>query len=209
MFRCTTRTVTDFEDSSLHANTFGRLKKWRLWKSQKNQIKGDKKFIKYFNIQVEILKFKIKTSILLVGSLLTPVRPSSPKWLFLQKVLKQQAYSFCHFASMRMLHASFGFCHNGKSKHFTISYPYTSGKEDGRNSSLTSNQALDGHNGSVLVVKWNELHQRLTSSDQHGLIIVWTLHKVRCSNQLSQKLTFHFNCQKVFLFVIWFFKLIF
>ena len=27
------------------------------------------------------------------------------------------------------------------------------------------------------VVTWNESHQKLTSSDQHGLIIVWMLYK--------------------------------
>ena len=45
-------------------------------------------------------------------------------------------------------------------------------------SNLTMNQPLEGHNGAVVgVVAWNEPFQRLTSSDQNGLIIVWTLHE--------------------------------
>jgi len=33
--------------------------------------------------------------------------------------------------------------------------------------------------GSVTVVDWNPHHQKLTTSDQNGLVIVWMLHKVR------------------------------
>jgi WD repeat-containing protein 35 len=43
------------------------------------------------------------------------------------------------------------------------------------------NQTLDGHNGQIQVVTWNEVHQKLTSSDSSGLIIVWMLYKA--SNQ--------------------------
>lgn len=39
------------------------------------------------------------------------------------------------------------------------------------------NQALDGHNGAVLVLAWNEVHQKLTTSDESGLIIVWMMLK--------------------------------
>ena len=39
------------------------------------------------------------------------------------------------------------------------------------------NQTLEGHNGQIQVVGWNETHQKLTSSDQYGLIIVWMLYK--------------------------------
>jgi WD repeat-containing protein 35 len=31
--------------------------------------------------------------------------------------------------------------------------------------------------GTVQVVTWNNFHQKLTSSDQYGLIIVWILYK--------------------------------
>ena len=41
------------------------------------------------------------------------------------------------------------------------------------------NQTLEGHNGAVMVVNWNENYRKLTTSDQYGLIIVWMLHKVR------------------------------
>eukprot|EP00238_Polyblepharides_amylifera_P008608 CAMPEP_0196598138 /NCGR_PEP_ID=MMETSP1081-20130531/94147_1 /TAXON_ID=36882 /ORGANISM="Pyramimonas amylifera, Strain CCMP720" /LENGTH=1154 /DNA_ID=CAMNT_0041923789 /DNA_START=199 /DNA_END=3663 /DNA_ORIENTATION=- len=44
-------------------------------------------------------------------------------------------------------------------------------------SNLSMNQTLEGHNGSVMVVNWNENYRKLTTSDQHGLIIVWMLHK--------------------------------
>jgi len=42
---------------------------------------------------------------------------------------------------------------------------------------LTMNNTLDGHKGKVVVVSWNERNKKLTSSDQNGLIIVWSLHK--------------------------------
>ena len=45
-------------------------------------------------------------------------------------------------------------------------------------SNLSMNQTLEGHQGQIQVVTWNESHQKLTSSDQHGLIIVWMLYKV-------------------------------
>mmetsp|Transcript_9052 Transcript_9052/g.14851 ORF Transcript_9052/g.14851 Transcript_9052/m.14851 type:complete len:1200 (+) Transcript_9052:114-3713(+) len=62
----------------------------------------------------------------------------------------------------------------------------TSAKESGKGaastkggapSNLSMNQTLEGHNGSVMCVTWNENFRKLTSSDQYGLIIVWMLHK--------------------------------
>ncbi|XP_042302193.1 WD repeat-containing protein 35 isoform X3 [Sceloporus undulatus] len=44
-------------------------------------------------------------------------------------------------------------------------------------SNLSMNQSLDGHTGAVQVVTWNEQYQKLTSSDEHGLIIVWMMYK--------------------------------
>ncbi|KAM4772218.1 WD repeat-containing protein 35 [Rhinophrynus dorsalis] len=44
-------------------------------------------------------------------------------------------------------------------------------------SNLSMNQTLEGHGGSVQVVTWNEHFQKLTTSDQNGLIIVWMLYK--------------------------------
>lgn len=44
-------------------------------------------------------------------------------------------------------------------------------------SNLSVNQTLEGHQGHVQVVTWNEEHQKLTSSDQNGVIIVWMLYK--------------------------------
>ena len=46
-------------------------------------------------------------------------------------------------------------------------------------SNLSMNQTLEGHSGTIQVVTWNESHQKLTSSDQSGLIIVWMLYKVK------------------------------
>jgi len=43
---------------------------------------------------------------------------------------------------------------------------------------LSINKTLEGHMGNVLVIVWNEKHNKLTSSDENGLIIVWTLYKV-------------------------------
>ena len=37
--------------------------------------------------------------------------------------------------------------------------------------------ALFCHIGTVQVVTWNNYHQKLTTSDQYGLIIVWILYK--------------------------------
>ena len=42
---------------------------------------------------------------------------------------------------------------------------------------LSMNQTLEGHKGSVVVADWNPRHDKLTTSDQNGLIIVWMLHK--------------------------------
>ncbi len=44
-------------------------------------------------------------------------------------------------------------------------------------SNLSMNQTLEGHNGAVVCVCWNENYRKLTTSDQYGLIIVWMLHK--------------------------------
>lgn len=43
---------------------------------------------------------------------------------------------------------------------------------------LSINKTLEGHSGNVLTIVWNEKHNKLTSSDENGLIIVWTFYKV-------------------------------
>lgn len=40
------------------------------------------------------------------------------------------------------------------------------------------NLSLEGHTGQVCVAIWNEVYQKLTTSDEHGVIIVWMLYKV-------------------------------
>uniref|UniRef100_A0A1I7Y670 WD_REPEATS_REGION domain-containing protein n=1 Tax=Steinernema glaseri TaxID=37863 RepID=A0A1I7Y670_9BILA len=42
---------------------------------------------------------------------------------------------------------------------------------------LETNQSLEGHSGVVNIVAWNELYQKLTTSDSNGLIIVWMIHQ--------------------------------
>ena len=45
-------------------------------------------------------------------------------------------------------------------------------------SNLSMNQTLEGHKGSVVCVVWNPKYKRLTSSDEHGQIVVWMMHEV-------------------------------
>lgn len=42
---------------------------------------------------------------------------------------------------------------------------------------LNANQTLQGHADDVVVAAWNAQHNKLTTSDSNGLIIVWILHK--------------------------------
>ncbi len=53
------------------------------------------------------------------------------------------------------------------------------GKKEGGppGGNLSLNQTLEGHNGAVMCVCWNNAFQKLTTSDEFGLIIVWMLHK--------------------------------
>lgn len=44
-------------------------------------------------------------------------------------------------------------------------------------SNLSMNQTLEGHQSDVVCVTWNDKHQKLTTSDASGLIIVWMLYK--------------------------------
>jgi hypothetical protein len=39
----------------------------------------------------------------------------------------------------------------------------------------SQNQTLEGHSGAVVCATWNHAHNKLTTSDEAGLIIVWTL----------------------------------
>ena len=47
----------------------------------------------------------------------------------------------------------------------------------GPSGQLSMNQTLEGHKDQIFVCTWNESYRKLTTSDQHGLIIVWMLHK--------------------------------
>eukprot|EP00775_Hariotina_reticulata_P008215 gene8215-8407_t len=45
----------------------------------------------------------------------------------------------------------------------------------GSGNSLSQNQTLEGHSGAVVCATWNNIFNKLTTSDEAGLIIVWTL----------------------------------
>ncbi|RNF26815.1 WD repeat domain 35 [Trypanosoma conorhini] len=47
----------------------------------------------------------------------------------------------------------------------------------GAKGALSMNQTLEGHSADVRIVAWNHRYRKLTSSDEGGQIIVWTLHK--------------------------------
>lgn len=51
------------------------------------------------------------------------------------------------------------------------------GKAAAGHSNLSMNQTLEGHQGTIMVITWNENFRKLTTSDQNGLIIVWMLHR--------------------------------
>lgn len=42
---------------------------------------------------------------------------------------------------------------------------------------LSQNISLDGHQGNINVIQWNDQYNKLTTSDDDGLIIVWMLHE--------------------------------
>lgn len=44
-------------------------------------------------------------------------------------------------------------------------------------SNIAMNQTLEGHSSNIQVIAWNNVHQKLTTSDAKGLIIVWMLYK--------------------------------
>ena len=51
-------------------------------------------------------------------------------------------------------------------------------KSERKGAMLSMNQSLEGHTGYVQCVVWNEQYQKLTTSDQYGLITVWMLFEV-------------------------------
>lgn len=57
------------------------------------------------------------------------------------------------------------------------------------------NQTLEGHSESIRVITWNQKHQKLTTSDQNGIIIVWMLYKVVSFFELTK----HFLLAKLTL----------
>lgn len=76
-------------------------------------------------------------------------------------------------------------CENGMLKVLKIeSTPAASGESNGTNrgmlaapSNIAMNQTLEGHSSNIQVIAWNNVHQKLTTSDAKGLIIVWMLYK--------------------------------
>ena len=53
----------------------------------------------------------------------------------------------------------------------------TSNNTQAQTSNLSVNQTLEGHSETVKIAIWNEVGQKLTTSDQNGLIIVWVFVK--------------------------------
>lgn len=51
------------------------------------------------------------------------------------------------------------------------------GKQGQKTGGLSLNQTLEGHEATVSLVAWNQVYRKLTSCDETGRIIVWTLHK--------------------------------
>lgn len=49
---------------------------------------------------------------------------------------------------------------------------------------LSDNQALDGHHSSLTCVTWNEPYRKLTSADETGLIIVWSLQRTAWQEEM-------------------------
>lgn len=51
--------------------------------------------------------------------------------------------------------------------------------EDGKKSkkALSLNITLEGHQGNIQCCRWNEQYNKLTTSDDQGLIIVWMWHE--------------------------------
>ncbi|OAF63717.1 hypothetical protein A3Q56_08578, partial [Intoshia linei] len=43
---------------------------------------------------------------------------------------------------------------------------------NGKKNNIMANQTLDGHSGAVTLIAWNEKLDKLTTSDENGLIIV-------------------------------------
>uniref|UniRef100_A0A0R3X0X1 WD_REPEATS_REGION domain-containing protein n=1 Tax=Hydatigena taeniaeformis TaxID=6205 RepID=A0A0R3X0X1_HYDTA len=43
--------------------------------------------------------------------------------------------------------------------------------------SISMNQTLEGHSGTIQLITWNEQFAKLTTADEHGVIIVWMLYK--------------------------------
>jgi WD repeat-containing protein 35 len=48
---------------------------------------------------------------------------------------------------------------------------------DSKTTQLSMNQTLEGHSGCINLTVWNRQHEKLTSADENGLIIVWVLYK--------------------------------
>jgi WD repeat-containing protein 35 len=66
---------------------------------------------------------------------------------------------------------------NGLLKVIKLEPPVAPAPGQAPQSNLSMNQTLEGHHGDVTVVTWNESFQKLTTSDEEGLIIVWMLHR--------------------------------
>ncbi|EPY32487.1 WDdomain 35 [Angomonas deanei] len=51
------------------------------------------------------------------------------------------------------------------------------GSQGQKTGGLSINQTLEGHDSNVHLIAWNQQYMKLTSGDENGHIIVWSLHK--------------------------------
>lgn len=54
---------------------------------------------------------------------------------------------------------------------------------------ISVSQELGGHKSPVTMCVWNEIHQKLTTCDANGLIIVWTTKKLKCHPEKTASAT--------------------
>src|SRR3546814_1172464 len=58
----------------------------------------------------------------------------------------------------------------------------------GTTTNLQVNQILEGHNRTLRCITWNSTHKKLTTSDEKGLIVVWSLGRTGwCEEMINDR----------------------
>ncbi|GAB1603121.1 repeat-containing 35-like isoform X2 [Argonauta hians] len=73
---------------------------------------------------------------------------------------------------------------NGFLKIMHLESPFNDNNQKHRHNVLPLNQNVAGHSGSVQMIRWNDPFQRLTTSDNNGLIIVWGIVKDKWNEEM-------------------------